>query len=336
MKKINFGVVGLGSITQVMHLPILKKNPDVEIVSLCDKDKSKTKTLADKYKVPQFTSDMKEFFKNENMDAVIVATPNDSHAELSIAALESGKDVLVEKPIARNYKEAKSIYDKATELKRKVMVGMNNRFRPDTMLLKTLIQKNEIGKVFYVKSGWLKKQTTLEKWFTQKKFSGGGVFIDHGIVLLDLSLWLLNFPEVLSVHSSSFYKEIKNVEDFSFVFLKLANNATLTIEVSWTMLQENDFMYCNLFGTEGSALLNPLKIQKQMHGNIVNLTPANMEKSPNYFKRSIENELKHFIIALRGLTPIISSAEEAVKRMQVLDAIYKSAETGKEIILEKS
>jgi predicted dehydrogenase len=335
MEKVKIGIIGLGSITQVMHLPILKNNPDVEIVSICDKGKSKAKILAEKYKVPHFASDNKEFFKNEEMQSVIVATPNDSHAEITIAALEAGKDVFVEKPIARNYEEAKSIHDKAKELNKKLMVGMNNRFRPDSMLLKTLMQKNEIGKVFYVKSGWLKKQTTLEKWFTQKEKSGGGVFIDHGIVLLDLSLWLLGFPEVLSVQSSFFYKEIKKVEDFSFVFIKLANNLTLTIEVSWTMSLENDFLYCNLFGTEGSALLNPLKIQKQIHGNIVNLTPANIEKSPNYFKKSIENELKHFIIAVKGLTPIISSGEEAVKRMSVVDAIYKSAETGREVILEK-
>jgi predicted dehydrogenase len=336
MEKIKIGIIGLGSITQVMHLPILKKNPDVEIVSICDKDKSKTQLLAEKYNIRHCTSDNKEFLKNEEIQVVIVATPNDSHADLTIAALESGKNVFVEKPISRNYEEAKSIYDKATELNKKLMVGMNNRFRPDAMLLKTLMQKNEIGKVFYIKSGWLKKQTTLEKWFTQKEKSGGGVFIDHGIVLLDLSLWLLGFPEVLSVHSSFFYKETKKVEDFSFVFIKLANNTTLTIEVSWTMSQESDFLYCNLFGTEGSALLNPLKIQKQIQGNIVNLTPANIEKSPNYFKKSIENELKHFIIAMKGLTPIISSGEEAVKRMLVVDAIYKSAKTGKEVFLEKN
>ena len=144
MEKIKIGIIGLGSISQVMHLPILKKNQDVEVVSICDKDKSKAKILAEKFKVPHFTSDNKEFFKNEEIQGVIVATPTDSHAELTIAALEFGKDVFVEKPIARNYEEAKSIHNKATELNKKLMVGMNNRFRPDTMLLKTLMQKNRI------------------------------------------------------------------------------------------------------------------------------------------------------------------------------------------------
>jgi predicted dehydrogenase len=117
--------------------------------------------------------------------------------------------------------------------------------------------------------------------------------------------------------------------------IKLENNATLTIEVSWTMLMENDFLYCNMFGAEGSALLNPLKIQKQLHGNIVNLTPAKIDKSPNYYKKSIENELKYFINALKGLTPVVSTGDEAVKRMMVVNAIYKSAETGREIIIGK-
>ena len=335
MEKIKVGIIGLGSISQVMHLPILSKSADVEIVGICDKDKAKTKILAEKYKIKNYYTDIKEFLKDEEITAVVVATPTDSHTEITVASLEAGKDVFVEKPIARNYSEAKLINDKAKELNKKLMVGMNNRFRPDAILLKSLLQKGEIGKIFYIKSGWLKKQSTLEKWFTQKEKSGGGVFLDHGIVLLDLSLWMLGFPEVKSVQSTFYSHETKKVEDFSFVLIKLADNTTLTIEVSWTMLMENDFLYCNMFGTEGSALLNPLKIQKQLHGNIVNLTPAKIDKSPNYYKKSIENELKYFINALKGLTPVVSSGDEAVKRMMVVDAIYKSAETDKEIILSK-
>ncbi len=335
MQKINIGIIGLGSISQVMHLPILSKNPDVEILGICDKDKSKTKVLAEKYKIKNYYSDYKELLKNDEITGVIVATPTDSHTELTIAALEAGKDVLVEKPIARNFSEAKLMNDKAKELKKKLMVGMNNRFRPDAMLLKTLIQKGEIGNIFYIKSGWLKKQSTLEKWFTQKEKSGGGVFLDHGIVLLELSLWMLGFPEVKSVQATFCSQETKKVEDFSFAMIKLANNTTLTIEVSWTMLMENDFLYCNMFGTEGSALLNPLKIQKLMQGNIINLTPAKIDKSPNYYKKSIENELKYFINALKGLTPVVSSGDEAVKRMMVVDAIYKSAETDREILISQ-
>ena len=149
MGKIKLGIIGLGSISQVMHLPILSKNNDVEIAGICDKDKSKTKALAEKYKINNYSTDVKEFLKDEEMTGVIVATPTDSHSELTIAALEAGKDVFVEKPIARNFEEAKQINDRAKELNKKLMVGMNNRFRPDTMFLKSLIQKGEIGKIFY-------------------------------------------------------------------------------------------------------------------------------------------------------------------------------------------
>ncbi|HEY9187453.1 MAG TPA: Gfo/Idh/MocA family oxidoreductase [Ignavibacteria bacterium] len=333
MEKIKIGIIGLGSISQVMHLPILSKFPDVEIVGICDKDKSKTKILAEKFKIHNYYTDYNELLKNEDIKGVIIATPTDTHPEISIAALENNKDVFVEKPIARNFIEAKQINDKAKETKKKLMVGMNNRFRPDAMLLKTFIQKGEIGKIFYIKTGWLKKQSTLEKWFTQKEKSGGGVFLDHGIALLDLSLWMLGFPDVKSVQSSFYYHETKKVEDFSFSMIKLSNNTTLTIEVSWTMLMENDFLYCNMFGSEGSALLNPLKVQKELHGNIVNLTPAKFDKNQNYYKKSIENELRYFINSLKGLTPIVSTGDEAVKRMMVVDAIYQSAENNKEIIL---
>jgi predicted dehydrogenase len=335
MQKVNIGIIGLGGIAQIIHLPVLSKQDDVNIVAVCDIEKSKARSIAEKYDIPHYYSNHIDLLKRDDLSAVVICTPTDTHTDLTNAAIEYGKDVLVEKPIARSYDEAETILEKSKNLNRKIMVGMNNRFRPDAMVLKTFIQSGELGNIFYVKSGWLKRQSSQERWFTQKKKSGGGVFLDQGIVMLDLSLWLLGFPEVISVSSSMYSSEIKKVEDFTFVLLKLANHSTLTIEVSWTLLLENDFLYCNLFGTKGNALMNPLKVHKELHGNLMNVTPARMEKMENIFKKSFENEIKHFIKSLKGLTPVVSTAEEAVKRMKVVDAIYTSADKGKEIYISE-
>jgi predicted dehydrogenase len=335
MEKINVGIIGLGGIAQIMHLPVLSKMKDANIVAVADTDKSKARSIAEKYNVKNYHSSAEDLLKRDDISAVIVCTPTDTHLEVVSAALEYNKDVFVEKPIARSFAEAQTLVEKSKEKKKKVMVGMNNRFRPDVMILKTFLQNKEIGDVFYVKSGWLKQQSSQERWFTQKNKSGGGVFLDHGIVLLDLSLWLLGFPDVKSVSSSMYSAEQKKVEDFSVAMIKISEKCTLTIEVSWTMLAEKDVLYCNLFGTKGSALMNPLKIHKELHGNIVNVTPVKPDKGEHSYKKSFENELKHFFNALKGLTPVVSSCDEALKRMQIVDAIYRSAELNREIVLSE-
>jgi len=326
------GVVGLGGIAQVMHIPILKKFDNVEITAVCDIEKGKAKSVAERENIKHYYASIAEMLKqHEDIVAVDICTPTHTHREVAIAALEAGKDVLVERPIARRYAEAEDIVRCAKERKKKLMVGMNNRFRPDAMILKSFIEGGELGDIFYVKAGWLQKQTNTEKWRTQKEKAGGGVFIDRGIVMLDLALWLMGFPEPAGLMASMYSHKTKSVEDSSAVFIRMKNGATLTIEVSWTMLLDKDFLYCNLFGTKGSALINPLRIHKEMHGNLVNVTPTKMERPENMYKRSYEYELKHFIGAVHGLNPIISTGDEALQRMKLVEAIYESVEKGKEI-----
>jgi predicted dehydrogenase len=213
------------------------------------------------------------------------------------------------------------------------MVGMNNRFRPDTMILKSFIDTKELGNIYYIKSGWLKQQSSQASWQQQKEKSGGGVFIDLGIVMLDMALWLLNYPKVETVSATTYYQFTKKVEDSAAVFIRLAGGVTLTIETSWTFHREGDFFYCNVFGKDGSAFINPLRVFKQVAGNLVNLTPAKTDSQVALFKKSYENELRHFVNSCRGLVPLVSSGEESVMRMQVVEAIYQSAAKNKEIVL---
>ena len=333
-KKLRLGVIGLGWVSQIFHLPILKRLDDVEIVAVCDKDKSRSKMIADRFGITRNYTDYQQMLQNEELDAVDICSSTDTHQEIAIASIQSGKDVFVEKPIARHYEEAVKIIEVAKQYKKKVMVGMNNRFRPDSMILKNFIEKGEIGKIFYVKSGWLKKLSSDNKWITQKEKAGGGVFIDLGIVMLDLMLWLLNFPPVYRVNSKMYMHKTKSVEDSCIAFIEIKYGVTMVIETSWSFHSANDFFYCELYGSEGSAMINPLRINKQLHGNIVNVTPVKIDTQLNLFKKSYENELKHFIGAARGLHPVVSTGEEAVQRMKVVEAIYQSAEKGREIIIK--
>jgi predicted dehydrogenase len=335
MEKARIGIVGLGSIAQTIHLPILTKFPDVEIVAVCDLDRAKAQFVADKFKVRRYYNNFEKMLAIEqDLDGIVICTPTLLHKDMAIAALAEKNNVLIEKPLARTALEAEEIAAAAKKYHQTLMVGMNNRFRPDAMILKSFIEDNALGKLFYAKAGWFKKLNTESAWLTKKTQSGGGVVLDLGIVMLDLAFWMMGFPEVLEVSATNYSHHTKDVEDSTVAFFKMKNGSTLTIEASWSFESTSDFFYCDCFGTEGSGSLNPFRIIKRMHDNLVNVAPASIETPQSLYRKSYENELKHWIGSLRGLHSIISSGEEAVQRMKIVDVIYKSAKRGKAVAIK--
>jgi predicted dehydrogenase len=331
MSKVRIGIVGVGWVAQVVHLPTLLKMPEAEVVAVCDRDKARVRLVGEKFGLTRQYTDLAQMLEHEQLDAVVVCTSTDAHKDVTIAALKAGKDVLVEKPIARTYPEALAMADAARETRRKLMVGMNHRFRPDTMILKSFIQGKELGKIYYTRVGWLRQRAFDQGWITQKEKSGGGVFIDQGIVMLDMALWMMGYPQVVRLNAAHYHNKTRKVEDTSVVTLMLNTGATVNIEVSWSMCLDQDIYYCYLHGGDGSASLSPMKIYKELHGSLVNLAPSRIESPQHIFKRSYENELKHFLGAVRDLHPVISTADEAVQRMKIVDAVYRSAKRGKEV-----
>ena len=198
-----------------MHLPLLLKHPEADVVAICDHEKSRSRLVAEKFGIKKVYTDLARMLKSEDLSAVIVCTSTDAHKENTLAALKAGKDVLVEKPIARNYAEAQEIAEAAKSTKRKLMVGMNHRFRPDAMISKSFIEGKELGKIYYSKMGWLRRQNTSSAWVTKKDKSGGGVFIDLGVVILDTAFRMMGFPHVRRVSATHFSNTTTQVEDTS-------------------------------------------------------------------------------------------------------------------------
>ncbi len=335
MEKTRIGIVGMGNIAQTIHLPILTKLPDAEVVAVCDVDDAKARIVAEKFQIQRYYSNVETMLKSEEgIVGVDICTPTAVHPDVALAAIESKKDVLVEKPLARTQKEAIEIVSTAKKHHRKVMVGMNNRFRPDSMILESFIEDHALGKIFYAKAGWFKKLNAASVWLTRKEQSGGGVVLDLGIVMFDLAFWMMGYPEVEEVTSTHYTQFTKEVEDSSIMFMKMKNGSTLTIEASWSFESNADFFYCDCFGTEGSGSLNPFRILKRMHGSLVNVAPVSQETPQSLYRKSYENELKHWVGALRGLHPVVSTGEEAVHRMKIVDAVYKSAKRGKAVTIQ--
>jgi predicted dehydrogenase len=330
MDKTKIGVIGLGGIAQLEHLPNLAKINNATVSAVAEINKSRLNTIADKFNIKERYTDYKELLENSDVDAIIVATPTHTHKEVAIACLKAKKDVLIEKPLARTYAEAKPIIDAAKRHKKKIMVGMNLRYRPDAMILRSILNAGELGEPYYVKCGWVRRQSSSQKWFTKREESGGGVIIDLGISLLDLALWLLSYPPVESVSAQCFYHNTKNVEDSSISFLR-CKNSIINIETSWSLPVEKDIFYLYVYGTKGYASLNPFRIYKKIEEQFIDLTPSHTESTFAAFKKSFMNELKSFIGAVRGLNPVFSSGDEALSRMKVIDAVYQSARQRTEI-----
>ena len=333
MEKTKIGVIGLGSVAQLIHLPNLIKLNSVELTSVAEVNKSRLAVIADKFNIKEKYTDYNELLTKSDAEAVVIATPTGTHKEIAMAALKAKKDVLVEKPLARSLAEAKPIVESAKRNKKKLMVGLNLRYRPDAMILKSLINSNEIGELIYIKANWVRRQSSREKWFTKKAESGGGVIIDLGILLLDLALWLLDYPAVQTVSAQSFNTNTKAVEDTSISFIRCKKSSLISLETSWSLLLDKDQFNITVYGSKGSASINPFRVFKKLEDRVIELSPPKEENPVTLFQKSYYNELKSFIAAVRGISPLMSSGEEGLIRMKIVEAMYKSAAQKAEIKL---
>lgn len=331
MAKTKIAVIGLGGIAQLVHLPLLVKFNDLEVKAVAEINRNRLNTIADKFSIKERYTDYKEMLARTDPDAVIIATPTSTHKDVAIDCLKAKKDILVEKPLARSFQEAKPIIDAARKSRRKIMVGMNIRYRPDAMILKSILNSGELGEPFYVRCSWIRRQSSTGKWFTKPEESGGGVIIDLGILLLDLSLWLLNYPPVETVSTQNYYMNSGSVEDTSVSMIRCADSSAINIETSWSLPLEKDYFNLTVYCKKGNASLNPFRVWKNVENQFIDLTPSQSNNPVNLFKKSYLNELKSFVGAVKGLNPVFSSGEEALQRMKIIDSMYKSAKLKTEV-----
>ncbi|MFH1756371.1 MAG: Gfo/Idh/MocA family oxidoreductase, partial [Candidatus Latescibacterota bacterium] len=277
--------------------------------------------------------DFTEMLEKEDIDAVDLCIPNYLHAPMAIAALRSGRHVMCEKPLARNYDEAKKMVDTAAKCKKILMVALNNRFREDVQILKTMIERKELGTIQYVKAGWLRKSREWgdKAWLLEKGKSGGGVLLDLGVPLLDLAIWIAGLTDPTRVNCSVFGKKGKGgVEESACAMINFAKEACLTLEVSWNLREPKDISYIQIIGSNGGANLHPLKIHKLLHGHLVNVTPA-LTMQKNSYKESYRQEIDHFIDCVQKKRMPVTEGSEALSVLQICDAMYQSAADSKEI-----
>lgn len=334
--KIGIGIVGCGAQTQLVYLSTLKKNKFAEVVAICDNDVRKLNYLAERYNIKHHYQLYNDFIVNPEIDAVIIATPNYLHAPMTIGALEYDKDVLVEIPMALNANEAKTMVRMAQKKKRILMPALPHRLRADVQLIKNFLDGGELGSIYYSKAGWLRGRTewSFSGWWGERLRAGGGAFLSLGSQILDIALYLLAQDKPISIVGTGYKRSQTNqVEDSAFALLRFEKQI-LTIEVGFSMLQDKDFTYFNLFGNKGAALLNPVQIHREMHGHLVNVTPTNISGQKDYVKIAYQLLVDLFIDSVLKKTKPTITGNDGLIINQITDAFYKSYATQKEIIIK--
>lgn len=336
MASLRVGLIGIGGAAQISHLPAWEKVECAKIVALCDIDERKLQWAGNRFKIKNCFTSYKDLLAVKEVDAVDICVPTNLHNQIAVDALKAGKHVLVERPIARNVAEAESMVKTAKRYKKQLMVGMNARFSDDFLFLKNIINANELGNIYSCRISWLyKKRNTRDlAAIANKEVSGGGVLMDLGIQALDIGLWLLGNQPVETVSAQTFNDNLKfDVEDTAMVFLRLQDGKALSIKSSWSFFSDKDYIYANVLGTLGSASINPLRINKEIQGKLMNVAPMSDSSLSNIYKKSFLNEIRHFANCLVYGGEMVSTGIVHLERMRIIEAIYQSAASGREVVL---
>lgn len=330
MNAVNIGLIGAGEIAQNFHLPIHFRLPNINLFAIYDKNKSKAQHLAEKYNIPYVCNSFEDLLKIDELDAVDICTSTDVHAELAIASIEAGKHTLIEKPVARNYHEALEIQKAEAAGDVKVMVATNQRFRYDAKMLKSYVKNDDIGDIFYIQGSWLQQKRNAE-WREQIEKSGGGVLIDLGVSLIDSLMWICDFPKIKSVSANTFKHLTEKVEDVCIANIKFTNGSIATMEMSWSLFSSRNSFAFNVYGSKGSAKINPVQLYKTDSDIYHPVKNKDQHSNMEIFRKSFESEIKHFINSVQGFSPIVSNVSEAVIIMKIIEAMYKSSIEEREI-----
>ena len=222
MEKIKVAVVGVGSISSY-HIKNYIANPDVELYAFCDINEERLKLMGEKYGVTRlYTSEAEMLRALPEIDAVSVCTWNSAHAPCTIMALDAGKHVLCEKPMASTLEEAEAMQAAAERNGKLLMIGFVRRFGRDCDLASDLIADGKLGEIYYAKAQYLRRNGHPGGWFGRKEFSGGGPLIDLGVHSIDLVRYLMGKPKAVSVYGSTFLKlgdrsNLKNKKNYKIV-----------------------------------------------------------------------------------------------------------------------
>ena len=353
-RVIKIGIIGCGGIANGKHMPSLSKVADCEMVAFCDIVVERAEKAAKTYGIPdaKVYEDYKELLKDPEIEVVHVCTPNRSHSFITVDALEAGKHVMCEKPMAINSAEAQKMLDAAKRTGKKLTIGYQNRFRDDSLFLKKEAEDGTFGDMYYAKATALRRRA-VPTWgvFLNEYEQGGGPLIDIGTHALDLTLWTLNNYKPKYCVGTTYHKlnndtnqgnawgnwdpDKFTVEDSAFGFVVMENGATIVLESAWALntldVREAVTSICGTLA--GADMMSGLRINGIRQGRQYVMEPSFKAGGAAFNEgkkgeSAADREARMWIEAVRNDTQPLTLPEQAYCVTRILEGIYESAKTG--------
>jgi len=349
-ETLKVAVIGVGGIARV-HMPGWEASEHTEVVAGCDVNEAMLQSWGKQHGITKLVTDPAELFSDPDIHIIDVCTPNNYHAPLSIAALEAGKHVLCEKPLAPTPAEIRSMMAARDRSGKMLMTAQHFRFRGISKALKAEIDTGVLGDIYHARSWMLRRAAAPTRpGFIMKQHSSGGPTIDIGVHILDLTLWFMGNPKPVAVtgvsrtelaHTEGAFSiwggaipAEFDVEDFAAAFVRFENGATLVLEVSWLLHHDTDGedMQMWLYGTQAGC-----------HWPKCEVYQTNYETRQHYNRqlkltRDIHEahaqECIEFAQAIVDGAPSPVPAEQSLQVMTILDGIYRSQQVGGEVTLD--
>jgi predicted dehydrogenase len=330
---VSVAVVGAGGAAQVVHLPILKRLDAVKVAGLVDTDISKAKTIAERFQVDAVAANLDDLAERAPYDAVLICSPTAEHEAGVLSALGHGAHVMCERPFVTASATARRLLDAAAAADRELMVANNLRYRFDLRAIKNFVAHGEAGAVQHIRSNWLNRRSHRPRrgWRRDPSRAGGGALMDLGAQALDVLLWILDYPEVerlcARLHGGG------DVETSAVVHLAMSGGTSASVEVTWELIDDRDRHSVVVLGERGSAYSYPLQLLTETESGVMDVTPPIDRPPSELYTDSYRQEWAAFLRHVRG-EEVSAPADDQVRLIEILEACYRSARQGREVVLQ--
>jgi predicted dehydrogenase len=349
-RTIRVGVIGVGQIGK-HHLDVYQKIPGAQVVAIADINEPEARRVARIYQIPNVYTDFRKLLEREDIESVDVALHNNLHCPVTVAALQAGKHVYCEKPMAGSYYDAEVMYKTARQVGRKLSIQLNTLFAKEVKAAQELIRADKLGRLYHARSVGFRRRGRPyvdgygTPTFVQKEVSAGGALYDMGVYHIASMLYLLGNPPVQTISGQS-YQETDmdperrtasgyNVEELGVGFVRFENHITLDILEAWAIHLEIGEESA-VVGSHGGVRLNPFGFYSNVGDLELNST-TNLDAF--VWRRGVlrgnadaeENSQQHWIAALQGRVEMVPAAELALATMLISEGIYLSSFLGREV-----
>lgn len=332
VKTVRWGVIGLGWFGEI-HVDTLAGMPAVEVAAVCTRRPDRLAEVSDRYRVPARYTDYRELLADDSVDAVSITTHVYDHREVAVAALEAGKHVFLEKPMAPSAEECDQIIEAARGSRGYFMVGHICRFDPRVALAKEAIDAGRIGKIFSMHA-----RRNLSAAIGKANLDKISALMGDGIHDADLMLWFSQAKPV-SVYCQEVHPGPCKNPDAAWAMIRLDSGAVMVVESIWHLPDTTPYQIdarMEIIGTEGAIYVNCGEAGLTIHDQSGNTMPDTMYWPRIFGERFgiLRSELRYFTDCVaHGCKPDRITPEESRRVVQLINAAEESSKTGRVVEL---